>query len=179
LILKLLRPESCGPWPKCYDVAVERERKKRNTERRIMAFLLRLLLRSQSHDYICSSGGGAVLHTLDMALCDRALHTFEQPTLRITTLSTPTWSASSCTGKGSWNQLPPFLIMLRRAKNKLALSRLQTLCRKTKKKTKKQTNATETQRNQSSTRSSGSAQYPIFYSPRRRTKLTIKPTRPI
>lgn len=93
-----------------------------------MAFLLRLLLRSQSHDYICSSGGGGgggVLHTLDMALCDRALHPFDQPTLRITTLSTPTWLPSSCTGKGSRNQLPPFLITLRRAKNKLALSRLQ------------------------------------------------------
>jgi hypothetical protein len=104
-----------------------------------MAFLLRLLLRSQSHDYICSSGGGggAVFHTLDMALCDRALHPFDQPTLRITTLSTPTWLPSSCTGKGSRNQLPPFLITLRRAKNKLALSRLQTLCSNTKKKTKK------------------------------------------
>lgn len=106
-----------------------------------MAFLLRLLLRSQSYDYICSSGGGggggAVLHTLDMALCDRALHPFEKPTLRITTLSTPTWLPSSCTGKGSRNQLPPVLITLRRAKNKLALSRLQTLCSNTKKKTKK------------------------------------------
>lgn len=102
-----------------------------------MSFLLRLLLRSQSHEYIWSSGGGgAVLHTLDMALCDRALHPFDQPTLRITTLSTPTWLPSSCTGKGSRNQLLPFLITLRRAKNKLALSRLQTLCRKTKKKTK-------------------------------------------
>jgi hypothetical protein len=91
LILKLLRPESCVPWPKCYDVAVERERKKRNTDRRRIAFLLRLLLRSQSHDYICSSGGGgggggggAVFHNLDMALCDRALHPFDEPTLRIT-----------------------------------------------------------------------------------------------
>ncbi len=137
MILKLLRPESCGPWPKCYDVAIERERKKRNTERRRMSFLLRLLQRSQSHEYIWSSGGGgAVLHTLDMALCDRALHPFDQPTLRITTLSTPTWLPSSCTGKGSRNQLPPFLITLRRAKNKLALSRLQTLCSNTKKKTK-------------------------------------------
>jgi hypothetical protein len=44
---------------------------------------------------------------------------------------------------------------------------------------KKQTNAKETQRTQSSTRSSGSAQYLICYSPRKRTKLTIKPTRPI
>jgi hypothetical protein len=81
-------------------------------------------------------GGGAVLHTLDMALCDRALHPFDQPTLRITTLSTPTWLPSSCIGKGSRNQLPPFLITLRRAKNKLALSRLQTLCSNTKKKSK-------------------------------------------